>query len=357
MPDKKNTEERISKSIRDLKPYSVPEIQCRIRLDGNESPYNLLNTISDEIYESVSRIELNRYPDSTTRELREKISSQTGVPTGGILLGNGSDELIQMIIECYTGKSGCILMPKPTFSMYRISGMVLGKEVSEVDLDESFDLDTEAIKEVISEKDPDLFFFATPNNPTSNRFSRGRIVEIIESTSGIVVLDEAYFDYQGDTLLPLIETYENVVVLRTMSKIGFASLRLGIMLCKECIIHQVNKARLPYNINSLSLVLASLVYEKYDIVQEKIELVKQERERLSIALAGINGISVYPSDANFLLLDVGDSQRVFDELVKRDILVRKLHGTQRLENCLRITVGTPNENDELIEALSDISLS
>ena len=357
MSDKNNLDERISKSVRDLKPYTVPSVKCRIRLDGNESPYNLSDVLAGNLSKSLSAVEINRYPDSSASELRQMISSQTGVPPEGIMLGNGSDELIQIIVECFTGKSGCILVPRPTFSMYRISGNVLGKEVIEVELDDSFDLDTIAIKGMIDKKDPDIFFFATPNNPTANRFSEDRIVDIIDSTSGIVVIDEAYFDYQGDSLLKLIEGNENVIVLRTVSKIGFASLRLGIMLSNEIITRQVNKARLPYNINSISLSVGSVIFENMDLVNEKIEIIKKERERVSEALAGIRGISVYPSDANFLLVDVGDSKKIFDELIKRDILVRRLQGDERLHRCLRVTIGKPEENDELISALSHIFLS
>ncbi len=350
----KDIQHRLSTNIKGLSAYSVPHIDCRIKLDGNESPFNVVTQMGEAYPRELSGIDLNRYPDSSYYEVRNKISRQTGIPVEGIVLGNGSDELIQMLVQCYTGHSGTVLVPRPTFSMYRISSITLGKEVIEADLDKSFDLDRDLIGNEIQENDPDLFFFASPNNPTGNSFSEHKIIEIAESTSGIVVIDEAYFEYCGKTFVPLIGQYENIVVLRTMSKIGFAALRLGILLSSEDVAEQINKVRLPYNINSLSAQIASNVYDNYEYINKNVEIIKSEREKLSDSLDKVDGLEVYPSDANFLLVRTEDSATVFDELVKRDILVRKIDGFDRLSNCLRITVGTPDENQALVEALSDI---
>lgn len=352
---KKDVRERLNSKIRELSAYSVPHIDCSIKLDGNESPFNVVTQMKGLYPRELADIDLNRYPDPSYQELRNKISAQAGIPPEGIVLGNGSDELIQMLIQCYTGRSGTILVPSPTFSMYRISGIAMGKEVVEVDLDESFDLDLELIKEKIGENDPDLFFFASPNNPTGNSFSEQKIIEIAESTSGVVVIDEAYFEYCGKTYLPLLKQYENVVILRTMSKIGFAALRLGILISCEDVAREINKVRLPYNINSLSAQIASRVYDNYEYINRNVGIIREEREKLYDSLGKIEGIKVYPSDANFLLISTRDSTAVFEELVKRDILVRKIDGVQMLSNCLRITVGTHDENRALVAALSDIS--
>lgn len=355
MPDKKikTTNQRLNSSIRSLSAYSVSGIDCTIKLDGNESPYNTASEILSACQQQGFP-EFNRYPDPGCTGLVRRVSENTGIPREGIVIGNGSDELIQMLIQCYTGGSGTVMVPAPTFSMYAISTRAMGKEVVEVDLDNDFDLDMDKIEKVIDEKDPDLFFLAIPNNPTGNSFSEDSVVKIVESTSGIVVIDEAYYEYSGRSFLELLKHHDNVVFLRTMSKIGFAALRLGILLSNNEIARNVNKVRLPYNINSISQGLACAVYDNYEKVMKNVETVKEERARLVDSLNSIEGVSVYPSDANFLLVDVGDSVSVFNELVNRDILVRKTDSHTRLKNCLRITVGSPEENSALISAMSDI---
>ena len=347
-------ENRLSPNIRGLEAYKVPDIDCSIRLDGNESPFNVAWQLPETFVDELTEIEFNRYPDSSHEELRDKIYRHIGIPAEGIVLGNGSDELIQMIIQCFAGKTGRVLVPAPTFSMYKLSAIALGKEVVEVDLDESFNLDLDRIMEVIKKQDPDILFFASPNNPTSNIFSEDRLIKITEATSGLVVIDEAYIEYYGRSLMWLLGDYDNVIVLRTMSKIGFAALRLGILFSSPYIAEQINKVRLPYNISSLSYKLATRVFENYDQVEKNIDIIKSERDIMYDSLSKISGVDVYPSDANFLLVDVGDSSYVFNELVKRDILVRKLDSSERLNNCLRITVGNPDENRALVNALSDI---
>lgn len=351
---KKDIRQRVNTGIRELSAYSVPHIDCSIKLDGNESPFNLFGGIWELNSKWISDIELNRYPDPSCAELREKISAHTGVQQDGITLGNGSDELIQMLAECFTGGSGTVLVPTPTFSMYRISSTALGAEVIQTELDEAFDIAPGPIKKIIYEHDPDLLFFATPNNPTGNCFSKNRLKEVIEATSGLVVLDEAYCDYSGVSYLDLLDQYENVVVLRTMSKIGFAALRLGILLSSPVIAAEINKVRLPYNINTMSQVIASRVFDNYEVVERKVEIITQEREKLYRSISEIEGAEIYPSDANFFLVRVGDSNAVFEELVKRSILVRRMDGVERLSDCLRITVGKPEENSALVDALSDI---
>ena len=223
-PENKSAE-RINSRILDIDSYSVPDIKCKVRLDGNESPFPTDKDILEQIYEKLGSVELNRYPDPDCGRLKEIVSKQTGFSKNGILFGNGSDELIQMLIETFTGKSGVVLVPTPTFSMYGLTSFILNNRVIESELDTEFDLDVEDIPSKIGEYNPDLMFFASPNNPTGNAFSTDKIIKVVESTTGVVVVDEAYFDYYGATVIPEIEKYDNLVVLRTLSKIGFASCR------------------------------------------------------------------------------------------------------------------------------------
>ena len=354
MSDSSSIKSRVSKNVRSISPYSVPRIECAVKLDGNESPYDLEGEEKLLLSERLAELPVNRYPDPEALGVRTSLSRTVGFPTDGILLGNGSDEIIQMIIEVFGGKSGCVLVPSPTFSMYRITSLILGKEVREVELDENFDIDLEPTLEMIRAEDPDIVFLATPNNPTGNSFSEEKVLEILETSAGAVVVDEAYCDFSKKSYVPHIEKYENLLVLRTMSKTGFAGARLGMLFAHPQVVSEVNKARLPYNINSLSQQIMSFALEHSEIIERKIELILSERERLRGALGKIDDLHIYPTDANFFLVRVQDADFLFTELVKSDILVRRFEGKGRLGDCLRITVGTREENDRLTEALVGI---
>ncbi len=349
--------DRVNPEVLGVNSYSVPDIQCSVRLDGNESPFEtdpeLLNLISEEI----SSIELNRYPDPECTELKKIISNTYDFPDEGILLGNGSDELIQMLIETFNGKSGVVMVPGPTFSMYGLTSNILGNKVAETELDDNFDLDTDDIINKIKETDPDLLFFASPNNPTGNAFSQDKIIKVIEATSGVVVVDEAYFDYYGKTVIPLIQKYKNLVVLRTLSKIGFAAVRLGILFGSGEIVGQVNKTRLPYNINTLSQKIAEIVIKNENLLKKNYKKITAERERLYSELCKIENIKAYPSDANFFLIKVPDADYCFKTMAENDILIRNLSSNPKLSGCIRVTIGTIEENNAFLEALSAISFS
>lgn len=329
----------------------MPRIDCSVKLDGNESPYDLEGEEKLALSERLAKLPVNRYPDPEALDVRTSLSRAVGFPVDGILLGNGSDEIIQMIVEVLGGKSGRVLVPSPTFSMYRITSLLLGKQVTEVELDENFDIDLEQTLETIRAKDPDIVFLATPNNPTGNSFSEEKVLEILEASGGAVVVDEAYCDFSKKSYIPHIDKYENLLVLRTMSKIGFAGARLGALFARPQIADEVNKARLPYNINSLSQQVMSFALENPEVIERKISLILSEREGVRASLERIEEIHVYPTDANFFLVRVPDADFLFEELVKNDILVRRFKGESRLANCLRITVGTKEENDRLTQAL------
>lgn len=346
---------RVSLGVREVSAYTVPDLNCKVKLDGNESPFDISSVLLEKITDEINKTQLNRYPDPCYRELRGLIAERSGISESNVLLGNGSDELILMLVESFTGKTGKVLVSVPTFSMYGITTRVMGRELIESDLDESFDLDTEDIRAKIEEHDPDLFFFASPNNPTGNSYTAERIEQVAESTTGIVVVDEAYSNYSGQCLSGLVKKHENVVVLRTLSKIGFAAIRLGMLFGSTDIVDLVNRTRLPYNINSLTEAVARTVYEIYlEQIDEHSRVIINEREKLIEELRCVKGIGIYPSDANFILLRFADSETVFNRLVERDILVRKLEGSERLRGCLRITVGKPDENELLVSALKDI---
>ncbi len=345
---------KVKKGILELSPYSVPHYECPVKLDGNESPFLLPTEVLENVINEIRKIPINRYPDPEARSVREKISKLTGFSLDGILIGNGSDELIGMIMATFSGGTKRVLYPVPTFSMYRITGTALGLELVEVGLDERFDIDiSETVKE-IKKKNPDLIFLASPNNPTGNRFSDKSIFEILDHSKGIVVLDEAYCDFAGRTFLNLIQKYENLIVLRSMSKVGFAGIRIGILFGRSEIVVEINKVRLPYNVNSLTQRIAEVIFDNVGFVSENVQLIARERDRVFKALKLISSIEAFPSDANFILFRVNDADRIFKELVSKGILIRNFNSPGRLENCLRVTIGTPEENDIFLVALGEI---
>ncbi len=345
---------RVRSDVLDLKAYSVPDYKCKIKLDGNESPFDLTADIKEKIQQRINTVFFNRYPDPQASGLRKQISDISGLPVEGIVLGNGSDELIEMIIRGFAGVSGKILIPRPTFSMYKLSAITLGLEAVEVELDDNFDIDIDLFKKQIEKDDPDVIFLATPNNPTGNCFSKNKILEIMEFSKGAVVIDEAYCDFSGVSFLEYLKDYPNLIILRTMSKVGFASLRLGILYASKNIVDIINKIRLPYNINSLSQAVAESVLENYEFVKTNIQSVKEEKNRVFERMKIIPGVEVFPTDANFILFKIYNADRIYEELIEKDILIRNFNPPGRLENCMRITIGTPEENSLFLKALSTI---
>lgn len=347
-------ESRVSKEIRDITPYSVPLIDCRIKLDGNESPFSLPDDVQDKVHRALKEIEVNRYPDPEAPRLIDIISRVSEFPKGGILLGNGSDELIGMLITTFTSGTGKVLCPTPSFSMYKLTALAMGAEVLEIPLDDKFDIELDATIKAIEDKDPDLIFLASPNNPTGNMYSANKITEIISVAKGLVVVDEAYSDFSGYTFLPLVKEYENLVILRTLSKVGFAGLRVGMLFAREHLVSEINKVRYPYNINSLSQAVSEVVLENHEFVSESIQLIIRERDRVYKALSSHETIEAYPSDANFIFFRVQDADTLFSRLVEKDILIRNFNRPGRLQDCMRVTIGTPQENDAFLNALTEI---
>lgn len=332
-------------NVRALRAYEAKEIPCRVKLDANESPY--MPADAQSVADALRQVELNRYPDPDALALKKILAGMHGVSPENLLMGNGSDEIISLLTATFGGP---VLYPVPTFSMYGIIARGLGAGCVEVPLDARFDLDVARMKEAISASNPKLIFLASPNNPTGNRFSDERILEICEAASGIVVVDEAYQPFAGgEGFIPRLADFPRMIVLRTLSKIGLAALRLGFMAASPEIAGEVNKIRLPFNINSLSQTAAVCALSGSDGINRAIGLITGEREKMLSGMAGINGVTVFPSDANFILFRVGDAPGVHARLLERGILVRNLDSA--VSGCLRVTVGRPEENSEFIEAL------
>jgi len=269
----------------------------------------------------------------------------------GVLLGNGSDELIQLIaLACNEGDT--ILSFSPSFVMYEMIAKFSRLNYIDSPLID-FDIDLENTLQIIKETQPKLIFIAYPNNPTGNLFNREKIETIIQSTDALVVLDEAYYAYADDTFLNDIVKYENLILLRTISKIGFAGVRLGLLIGSEDIVGELNKIRLPYNINSLTQATCKFLLNKKDYLQSHAELIVNERKELIESLKKYKNITVFPSQANFVLIKTLDSQELFNFLLDKRILIKNLSKMKGLDNFLRITIGSPNENATILSAFDN----
>jgi histidinol-phosphate aminotransferase len=321
-----------------------------------ESPYVWPPTLKAEWLSTLRQVELNRYPDPTAFELCEDLRRCSGLgDTMGLLVGNGSDELIQMIIMALGGPTRPVMAPEPTFGMYRINTEVLGSLFVGVPLVDCFEIDQVALLSAIEAHDPSCIFLAYPNNPTGNLFERETIEAVIDAANGLVIIDEAYHPYCGQTFLNEISENGHLAVLRTFSKLGLAGLRLGFLAGPEPWLAQINKVRLPYNISVLAQASARFALSHVDWFTQQAEKVCEERRRLHNGLQELSELRVYPSAANFLLFRVpeGTASSVFDSLLQQNILIKNLDGQHdRLRDCLRVTVSSPDENDLFLEALS-----
>ncbi|MEW6715190.1 MAG: histidinol-phosphate transaminase [Nitrospirota bacterium] len=333
-----NIKSLVKPNIRSLRAYHAEEIPCSVKLDANESPYGVM---------ALKTVKTNRYPDPEAKSLRNILARQFEVKPENILHGNGSDELIQCLITTFGGP---VLFPTPTFSMYRIISQAQGEESTGIPLDEKFDLDIEEMLKAVRKRDPKLIFLSSPNNPTGNSFSAERILKIIRQSKGLVIVDEAYKAFSDKkSFLPLLKKYQNLIILKTLSKIGLAGLRVGFMIAHKDVIDEVNKVRLPFNLNSLSQKLAVETLKKSALMRSEIKAIVSERKKLFDEMKKIKGIEPYPSDANFILFRTDESDKIYKELLKRGILIRNMKGV--IDGCLRVTVGTPNENRAFLKAI------
>jgi histidinol-phosphate aminotransferase len=336
----------------------------RVKLDANESPFALGDAMREELAAELSKaladVELHRYPDPEARELRRLLARDLGVAPEQILASNGSDEAIQMLLMAVAGPAVAIAAPVPTFVMYEIGSRVLGLRFVGVPLDDRFGLDAEAFGRVLAAEKPRLVFLAWPNNPTGCLYDAPVVEEVLRTCSGrgcdaLVAVDEAYTHYSGETFLPRLGRYPNLVILRTLSKIGLAGIRLGMLIASRDVVEEINKLRMPYNVNALSQAAARVVLRHPDVVRRHAASIVQERERLLAGLRDFSGVTVFPSRANFFLIRAerpGDE--IYRGLLERGILVRNFSRAPRLANCLRVTVGTPEENDAFLAALGAV---
>jgi histidinol-phosphate aminotransferase len=348
-------ERLIRQEILALHAYHVPPASDVIKLDAMENPYLLPQALRDEIAQLVSDAAINRYPDAGAAQLKAAIAKVTKLPAGmDVLLGNGSDEIIQLLALAVAKPGAVLLSVEPSFVMYKMIAAFVGMKYVGVPLAEDFSLDLSAILAAIKREQPALVFLAYPNNPTGNLFDADAIKQIIEATPGLVVVDEAYYAFASDSFIPHLAHYENLLVMRTFSKLGMAGLRLGFLAGATTWLEQLEKVRLPYNVGVLPQLVAAKLLAHHDVLLAQAESIKLERAKLLAALGALNGVRAYSSAANFILFRVAHATKVFEGLKQRGVLIKNLNGGHpALLDCLRVTVGTAGENQQFMAALQD----
>jgi len=350
------TERLLRPEIRAFKAYKVPDSTGLIKLDAMENPYVWPGDIHREWLASLQEVHLNRYPDPKGSELQATLRESMGIPPEmALLLGNGSDELIQMLALAVARPGRRILSPDPGFVMYRMIALLAGMKYVGVPLRaEDFSLDLPTMLEAMDREEPAVTFLAYPNNPTGNLFDTDAVERLIEAAPGLVVVDEAYAPFTDQSFLPRLADWPNVLVMRTVSKMGLAGLRLGYLVGGAEWITEIDKTRLPYNINVLTQASATFAMRHKDILDEQTRRIRAERTRLQDALSALDGVHCYRSEANFVLLRMpeGRANEIFESLKSSGVLVKNLDGAHPLlADCLRVTVGRADENDALLAGL------
>ena len=336
-----------------LKAYHVPDSAGMVKLDAMENPYRLPPQLRARLAQLVQDAAVNRYPDPGAGALKSALRKALDVPAGAeLLLGNGSDELIQMLALAVARPGAVVLGVQPSFVMFSLITAFAGARYVGVELREDFSLDVERMLAAIERERPAVVFIAYPNNPTGNLFDAGLIERIVEAAPGLVVVDEAYHAFADKSFMPRLPRYPNLLVMRTLSKLGLAGIRLGVLAGGAQWLRELDKLRLPYNINTLTQIVASEMLQHGNVLTEQAGAIKVERGRLLRELTEMPGITAYPSDANFILFRTSQAERVFEGLKQRGVLIKSLHGSHRLlADCLRVTVGTPDENAAFLTAL------
>ena len=360
MPNSSNKEtikRWVRPEIQALQAYHVPPATGLIKLDAMENPYPQPDIIQNAWQSELADIAINRYPDPSAKNLCTLLRQTMQVPTDkAILLGNGSDELIQMLALTVGGQNHSVLAPEPSFVMYKMLANITGLNYIGIPLQaDDFSLNQSTMLEAIQQQQPALIFLAYPNNPTGNLFERPAIEAIIEAAQGLVVVDEAYCAFAEDSFMLDLARFDNLLVMRTVSKIGLAGLRLGLLAGAKDWLDEIGKTRLPYNINSLTQAIACHNLSHYEVLMQQTEQIKQDRKELYQGLQALDKIEVWPSQANFLLFRLDNAPHIFEQLKQAGILIKCLDGTHTLlNNCLRVTVGKQAENKKFLSILTEI---
>jgi histidinol-phosphate aminotransferase len=318
-----------------------------------ENPFGLPPDLARALGERLAQVALNRYPPADPQPFKQRLAQAAGLPEGmALMLGNGSDELIHLVIQAVARPDAAILAPVPSFVMVEMSARWNQCRFVGVPLGADFSLDVAALRTAFAAHRPAVVFIADPNNPTGNRFDPAAIMAVLDAAPGLVVLDEAYLPFAQHTWMPLLTERPRLLVLRTLSKLGLAGIRLGYLCGAPAWIAEFEKLRPPYNVNGLTLAAAGFMLDHVDVLEAQATALRRERGRLMQALRALPGVTVFPSAANFVLIRVADAARTLAGMRDDGVLVKNVSAQHaQLAGCLRLTVGTPAENDACLAAL------
>jgi histidinol-phosphate aminotransferase len=333
--------------------YAVQPSAGFVKVDTMENPFRLPAALRQALGERLAEVALNRYPAERGDVLRAELARHANMPDGcDIMLGNGSDELISLLTLAADVPGNVVMAPLPGFVMYELAARLQGLKFVGVPLTADFELDGPAMLAAVREHQPALLYLAYPNNPTANLWDDAVVDAIIEAAPGLVVIDEAYQPFAARDSLDRLRRHEHVVLMRTMSKFGLAGVRIGYMMGRRPLIAEIDKLRPPFNISVLNCEAALFALEHVDEYAKQAATIRAEREKLAAELARLPGVHPYPSEANMILARVPDARQVFEGMRARGVLVKNVSGLHPLlANCIRITIGTPEENPQTLAAL------
>lgn len=345
----------IKPEVRGISAYMLSEYEHEIKINQNENPHDVPYELKKEVLDFSLERSWSRYPPFVPEELQKLLADYTGWKPDGILVGNGSNELVQAIMTVFLKHGDKLVIPAPTFTLYRLIGNMLGADVIEVSLlsDYTYDCDT-LEKEFL--KGGTMIIICSPNNPTGAVYPTDRLKELLEATDKPVIVDEAYFEFSGDTVAGLLKSNENLVVLRTFSKaFSLAGLRVGYALMIPELAKEVSKVKLPYNINFFSLTAAEKLLQNRSKLEKAIEEIAAERDTMIQAMNGIEGVTAYPSKANFILFETPYNPKdIFSSFLEDGLLVRDVSSYPMLGKALRVSVSTPSDNRKFLKSLERI---
>jgi histidinol-phosphate aminotransferase len=346
--------------LEDIAAYDAKDVRAEVRLSANENPYNLPGEILDKLADRVrTNIDFNRYPDPMSTRLRTLIAEANGLEPGNILVGNGGDEIILDVILAWGGPGRKLVDLPPTFSMYGIDARMTGTAVIEIPRTADFDVDGPALLAAIKDEDPDIVVVSNPNNPTGTMAPETLLIDVLNATDALVLVDEAYFEFSRQTMRPHLERHRNLVILRTFSKaFSLAGLRAGYLLAHEDVIRELTKVRQPYSVNRFTQEAAAMTFRERVVFEAGIRETMRIRDRIMHGLGEIPGGEVFPSEANFVLFRVQQASAVWRDLLHdHSVLVRDPSRTPGLEDCLRVTVGSEDEVERFLTAMDEIMAS
>jgi histidinol-phosphate aminotransferase len=346
----------VKPQVRAIGAYTLAARHAAVKINQNENPFEMSAAIKERVLAMARERPWGRYPDFDPVELLEQLARFSAWTADGVLAGNGSNELIEALLLVTVGAGTKVVIPEPTFTLYALMTTILGGQPVRVALASDLEYDVAALRRAQDEHKPALTIVCSPNNPTGGVVTLAEVESLCAASSGLVVIDEAYHEFSGQSVVPLLARYSNLVVLRTFSKaMAMAGLRVGYLLASPELVREINKARLPYNLNFFSQAAAMVAIDEWASLKVTIDRLIALRGELQGELARLPGIKVYPTRANFFLIELAnaDPKAVFESLYERGVLVRDVTSYPRLSRCLRVSVGSEEENRALVAALAE----